>query len=124
MTPSPISSPRTTSGASTPLTGGSGAIPFHNLNHSSSYYLSNDGLVPSIRVQQCSPATFRERIISESDILNPYFGKLGHGNVRDPNDGQAVADTGSRRMNLNPSLDLRPGNTTRGYSGNGDKMWS
>jgi mitogen-activated protein kinase kinase kinase YODA len=115
MTPSPISSPRTTSGASTPLTGGTGAIPFHNLNHSSSYYLNNDGSVPSIRVQQYSPAVFRERIISESDILKPYFGKLGHGSMRDPYDSQAVADTGSRRMNLSPSLDLRPGNTTRGY---------
>ena len=30
MSPSPISSPRTASGASTPLNGGSGAIPFSN----------------------------------------------------------------------------------------------
>ncbi|KAJ4759345.1 mitogen-activated protein kinase kinase kinase 3 [Rhynchospora pubera] len=115
MTPSPISSPRTTSGASTPLTGGTGAIPFSSLNHSSSYYLTNDGLVPSIRGQQCSPAAFRERIISESDILSPHFGKLGHGSLRDPYDSQSHADNGSRRMKLNPSLDLRPGNTARGY---------
>lgn len=33
MSPSPISSPRTASGSSTPLTGTSGAIPFHNINH-------------------------------------------------------------------------------------------
>ncbi|XP_078163479.1 protein kinase superfamily protein [Carex rostrata] len=115
MTPSPISSPRTTSGASTPLTGGTGAVPFNNLSHQSSYYSANDGYVPSIRVQQCSPAAFRERIISESDILSPHFGKMVHGNVRDPYDSQSVADTGSRRIKLNPSLDLRPGNTTRGY---------
>lgn len=123
MTPSPISSPRTTSGASTPLTGGTGAVPFNNLSHQSSYY-ANDGYVPSIRVQQCSPAAFRERIISESDILSPHFGKMVHGNVRDPYDSQSVADTGSRRIKLNPSLDLRPGNTTRGYWGNSDKLWS
>lgn len=34
MSPSPISSPRTTSGSSTPLTGGSGAIPFHHAQQS------------------------------------------------------------------------------------------
>lgn len=33
MSPSPISSPRTASGSSTPLAGTSGAIPFHNVNH-------------------------------------------------------------------------------------------
>nr|AND01204.1 putative mitogen-activated kinase kinase kinase [Linum usitatissimum] len=34
MSPSPINSPRTTSGASTPLTGGAGAIPFNLTKHS------------------------------------------------------------------------------------------
>ncbi|KAL2920714.1 Mitogen-activated protein kinase kinase kinase YODA [Bienertia sinuspersici] len=34
MSPSPISSPHTTSGSSTPLTGGNGAIPFHHSQQS------------------------------------------------------------------------------------------
>nr|CAD1844757.1 unnamed protein product [Ananas comosus var. bracteatus] len=47
MSPSPISSPRTTSGASTPLTGGNGAIPFNHQKHSS--YLSDGFTTPSTR---------------------------------------------------------------------------
>lgn len=45
MSPSPISSPRTTSGSSTPLTGGSGAIPFHH-SQQSLYMQEGFGALP------------------------------------------------------------------------------
>ncbi|XP_011624929.1 mitogen-activated protein kinase kinase kinase YODA isoform X2 [Amborella trichopoda] len=39
MSPSPISSPIATSGSSTPLTGGNGAIPFHHIKQTTSNYM-------------------------------------------------------------------------------------
>ncbi|KAL6533182.1 hypothetical protein OROMI_027294 [Orobanche minor] len=50
MSPSPISSPRATSGASTPLTGGIGAIPFHN-----QFMSSQEGNFANLSKQPPSP---------------------------------------------------------------------
>ncbi|XP_072955992.1 mitogen-activated protein kinase kinase kinase YODA isoform X1 [Typha angustifolia] len=135
MSPSPISSPITTSGASTPLTGGNGVIPFNHIKNAA--YL-NEGFTSTssrspndlypigttfqdmnlnlfIGVQQGSPI-LQERISSEADILSPQFGKVGHGNAWDPYDRQSLADGVSNQVlrdhvKLNPSLDLIHGRT-------------
>ncbi|KAH9677715.1 protein kinase domain-containing protein [Citrus sinensis] len=130
MSPSPISSPRTTSGASTPLTGGSGAIPFNHLKQpvylqegfgnlakpTSNFY----GNGPSY--QDTNPDIFRgmqpggshifsELVPSENDVLGKQLGRPVHG---EPYDGQSVlADRVSRQflkdqVKMNPSLDLSP----------------
>ncbi|AQK54170.1 Putative MAPKKK family protein kinase isoform 1 [Zea mays] len=130
MSPSPISSPRTTSGASTPLTGGSGAVP---LNHLRQPAYRNEGFtvtsrgfddhIPSrlvdpvhgrfIRVQQLS-AGRQERVVSEADILSSQFGKMRHANVWDPHDRPLPSERSSQQCfgdhaKLKPSLDLRSG---------------
>lgn len=130
MSPSPISSPRTTSGASTPLTGGSGAIPFNHLKQpvylqegfgnlakpTSNFY----GNGPSY--QDTNPDIFRgmqpggshifsELVPSKNDVLGKQLGRPVHG---EPYDGQSVlADRVSRQLlkdqvKMNPSLDLSP----------------
>ncbi|KAK3154850.1 hypothetical protein QOZ80_2BG0195860 [Eleusine coracana subsp. coracana] len=127
MSPSPISSPRTTSGASTPLTGGNGAIP---LIHARQPAYRNDGFtitsrgiddhLPSrpadpahgrfVRVQQLS-AGLPERVVSDADILSSQFGKMGHVNVWDLHDRPLPSERSSQhssvdRVKLKPSLDL------------------
>ncbi|WOL07396.1 hypothetical protein Cni_G16137 [Canna indica] len=98
MSPSPISSPRATSGASTPLTGGNGAVPFSQLKQGprehdgftcsskstndiystgTIYHDSKTNFLPGM--QQGSPK-FLERMTSEADILSIQFGRLRHGN--------------------------------------------
>jgi hypothetical protein len=95
MSPSPISSPRTLSGASTPLSGGNGAIPFNHLKQPT---YSNEGFAiassgpddhfPSrptdrhigqfVRVHQVSQG-LQDGVVSDTDILSPQFGKrLGY----------------------------------------------
>ena len=121
MSPSPISSPRTTSGASTPLTGGSGAVP---LNHVRQPAYRNEGFtvtsrgfddhIPSrpvdpvhgrfIRVQQFS-AGHQERVVSEADILSSQFGKMRHAMPSEHSSQQCFGD----HVKLKPSLDLRSG---------------
>ena len=121
MSPSPISSPRTTSGASTPLTGGSGAVP---LNHLRQPAYRNEGFtvtsrgfddhIPSrpvdpvhgrfIRVQQFS-AGHQERVVSEADILSSQFGKMRHAMPSEHSSQQCFGD----HVKLKPSLDLRSG---------------
>lgn len=130
MSPSPISSPRTASGSSTPLTGGSGGIPFNHLKHS--VYLQegfgsmpnssnspyngysnspyNDPNPDKFRGMQSGSPIFSE-LMSSENILAKQLGKPAHG---EPYDGQSVlADRVSRQlardpMNMNPSLDLSP----------------
>ncbi|KAG8065711.1 hypothetical protein GUJ93_ZPchr0004g39069 [Zizania palustris] len=129
MSPSPISSPRTTSGASTPLTDGNGAIPF---NHLKQQTYSNEGFAITsrglddlfanrptdpdlgqfIRVHQASQG-LQERVVSEADILRPQFGKR-HGNVFDLRDRLSPSEHFTRhafvnQVKLNPSLDLTSG---------------
>uniref|UniRef100_A0A5B6ZEK5 mitogen-activated protein kinase kinase kinase n=1 Tax=Davidia involucrata TaxID=16924 RepID=A0A5B6ZEK5_DAVIN len=127
ISPSPISSPRTTSGSSTPLTGGSSAIPFHHL--SQSVYLQDGfGSMPKSAPGHIGPSyhspnpdifgrmqsgshVFRELASSGSDALGKQFGRPAYGELYD---GQSVlADRVSQqllrdRVKLNPSLDLDP----------------
>lgn len=124
MSPSPISSPRATSGSSTPLTGGNGAIPFPH--RKPSIYLQ-EGLgnisKPPNNPYPNSPSyhdpnadIFRgmqpgSHIFPESDALGKQFGRTPHGEMYD---GHLVfADCVSRQLlreqvKMNPSLDLNP----------------
>lgn len=139
MSPSPISSPRTTSGSSTPLTGGNGAIPFHHLRHPA--YL-NDGFMsmprspnalyvngstfhdsnPDLfRGMQPGSHLFREMPSSSgNDVLGKPFGRSAHGDSREQYDGRSVlADRVSQQLlrdhvKSNPSLDLSPGSPMLG----------
>ncbi|XP_027103737.1 mitogen-activated protein kinase kinase kinase YODA isoform X1 [Coffea arabica] len=124
MSPSPISSPRTTSGSSTPLSGGAGAVPFQHLNQST-YLQEGFGSVPKtpqspyingplywdsdmFRGMQAGSA-FRDLTSSENDALSKQFGRPVFGELHD---GQSVlADRVSQQLlgdpvKLNPSLDL------------------
>ncbi|GMP70291.1 hypothetical protein CsSME_00029204 [Camellia sinensis var. sinensis] len=127
LSPSPISSPRTASGSSTPLTGGSGSIPFHHLNqsvylqegfgsqpnpqqnpyiNSPSYHSPNHDI---FRGMQSGSHIFREHLSGESEAHGKHFGRPIHGELYD---GQLVlADRVSQQLlreqvKLSPSLDL------------------
>ncbi|KAJ8771473.1 hypothetical protein K2173_026650 [Erythroxylum novogranatense] len=129
MSPSPLSSPRTTSGSSTPLTGGPGAIPFNHLkqsvylqecflnmsrpsntvyNNGPSYHDSNLDL---FRGMQMGSQIFSELIPCEYDALGKQLGRPAHGELYD---GQSVlADQVSRQLlrdhvKMKPSMDLSP----------------
>ncbi|KAL1296438.1 hypothetical protein HN51_057127 [Arachis hypogaea] len=140
MSPSPISSPRTASGASTPLTGGNGAIPFSNQLKQSVYfqeglvsmpkspngvYISgsahNDSNVDIFRGMQMGSHITSELVPSENDILGKQFTRPSH---PEPYDFQSVlADRVGRQLlrdhvKINPSLDLNP-NSTLLSRGNG-----
>lgn len=131
MSPSPISSPRATSGASSPVAGVHGAIPF---SHARQPAYSNEGFTiaprgldknlptrppdPVLghfgRAQQFSTGT-QERVISECDILRPQTGKMRRLNVQDLNattlPSKHVSQHGSgSHVRLKPSLDLTSGN--------------
>ncbi|GMI75530.1 EMBRYO DEFECTIVE 71, MAP KINASE KINASE KINASE 4, YODA [Hibiscus trionum] len=114
MSPSPMSSPRTTSGSSTPLTSGSGAIPFGYLKQSA-YLQEGFGSMPKpsnnpdiFRGLQAGSHIFSELVQSENDL---GMGRLVHG---ESYDGQSVlADRVSRQLlkdhaAMSPSLDLSP----------------
>ncbi|KAL6633819.1 hypothetical protein ACP70R_026490 [Stipagrostis hirtigluma subsp. patula] len=123
MSPSPISSPRTTSGASTPLTGGSGAIPLNHVRQpaysSEGFTITSRGLddhLPSrpadpvrgrfVRVHQQLSAGLQEMVISESDILGSQFGKMGHVNDRPLSSERSSQQTFGDHVKLKPSLDM------------------
>ncbi|KAG6656092.1 hypothetical protein CIPAW_05G263800 [Carya illinoinensis] len=121
MSPSPISSPRTTSGSSTPLTGGGSGIPFNQLKQSvylpedfgsmqkppngfcitvPSYHESNPDIFKGM---QTEPYIFSELVPSENGVLGKQFGRPAHGELYD---GQSVlADRVSRQL-LSPSSPL------------------
>ncbi|XP_039025403.1 mitogen-activated protein kinase kinase kinase YODA-like [Hibiscus syriacus] len=125
--PPPISTPRTTSGSSTPLTGGSGAMPFGYLKQSA-YFQEGFGSMPKpsnglfvsgsshydnnpeiFRGLQAGSHIFSELMPSENDVLGN--GRMVHG---ESYDGQSVlADRVSRQLlkdhvAMSPSLDLSP----------------
>ncbi|XVF53568.1 hypothetical protein PTKIN_Ptkin05aG0109000 [Pterospermum kingtungense] len=127
MSPSPISSPRTASGSSTPLTGGCGSVPFGYMKQStylqegfgsmpkpssglyvsgSSYHDKNPDI---FRVLQSGSHIYSELVPSENDVLG--MGRSVHG---ESYDGQSVlADRVSRQLLkdhaiMSPSLDLSP----------------
>ncbi|XP_057527939.1 mitogen-activated protein kinase kinase kinase YODA-like [Amaranthus tricolor] len=134
MSPSPISSPRATSGSSTPLTGGSGAIPFH-LSQQSLYMQDGFGAMPKspnsvflngpcyhdhnpniLRGMQSGPRAMMTPVSSESEIRvkqiereRPYQGG--------PCNGRALlADRVSQQLlreqvKLNPSVEFSPRST-------------
>ncbi|KAK6925839.1 Protein kinase domain, partial [Dillenia turbinata] len=130
MSPSPISSPRTTSGSSTPLTGGSGSIPFHHHLKQSAYsqenlvsmpkspdnlytngFLLHDPNLEALKGVQPGSHIFRDRISCENDILGKHFGSA----PREVYDGQSVLAVRVSQQLLrdhiksSPSLDLSPG---------------
>jgi len=134
MSPSPISSPRTTSGTSTPLSGGNGAIPFNHLRYAT--YSSEgfgttsrgpDDLFPNrhkdpilgqfTQSHQVSQGP-RERVVSEADILSPQFGKR-LGNVFDLRERLSPSEHFTRHafmdhVELNPSFNLTSGSLNLG----------
>lgn len=130
MSPSPISSPRTTSGSSTPLTGGSGAIPFVHMKQSinlqegfggiskpmNGFYVNgpssyHDSCPDMFRGKQPGSHIFSELMPCENDVLGKQFVRPAHA---EPYDGQSVlADRVSRQLlkdhvKMNLSLDLSP----------------
>ncbi|CAL2243745.1 unnamed protein product [Prunus armeniaca] len=130
MSPSPISSPRTTSGSSTPLTGGSGAIPFVHMKQSinlqegfggiskpmNGFYVNgpssyHDSCPDMFRGKQPGSHIFSELMPCENDVLGKQFVRPAHA---EQYDGQSVlADRVSRQLlkdhvKMNLSLDLSP----------------
>ncbi|KAL8534443.1 hypothetical protein ACS0TY_010454 [Phlomoides rotata] len=115
MSPSPISSPRTMSGSSTPLTGG---IPFHNQPLLSQEGFGNMQMrspCPSywdpdiLRGAQSGSHAFQELTSYDSDALGKQFGRTGNGELYDRQ--SVLADRVSQQLirdpaKLNPPLDL------------------
>ncbi|XP_070053292.1 mitogen-activated protein kinase kinase kinase YODA-like [Nicotiana tomentosiformis] len=132
MSPSPISSPITMSGSSTPLSGGTGAIPFHHLNQS--VYLQEAAPLPQspymngpsywdpdvLRGTPSGSHAFRELASSQNDALGKQFGRPTTGELFD---GQSVlANRVSQQLlrdhvKLVPSLDLNPCPPLEGRTG-------
>lgn len=129
MSPSPISSPHTASGSSTPLTGGSGALPFHHPKQPTTYL--HDGMGTLQRSQngfymngsapfnesrpelfqgmpQASHA-FRDIISSDNSTLGNQIARRATGEFYDVQ--SVLADRVSQQLlrdhvKLNPTLDF------------------
>ncbi|CAN4087718.1 unnamed protein product [Withania somnifera] len=131
LSPSPISSPITMSGSSTPLSGGTGAVPFHHLNQS--VYLQEAAPVPQspymngpsywdpdvLRAPPSGSHAFRELTSSQNDALGKQFRRPTGGELYD---GQSVlANRVSQQLlrdvKLVPSLDLNPSPPLEGRTG-------
>lgn len=138
MSPRPcaslISSPRAISGTSTPLTGGSGAIPFHHPKQPSTHLhesmgmtsRSQNSLYPNngmshqelkaeiFRGAPLASHLFHETVHSENGFLTHQFGRPLQGDGRELYDRRSLlANRVSQHLlkdqvNLNPLLDLRP----------------
>ena len=127
MSPSPISSPRTTSGASTPLTGGNGAIPLNFARQpayrNEGFTITSRGLDNHLPCRPADPAHGRfvrvqhllaglpERVVSDADIPSSQFRNMGHANMWDMHDRPLRSEHSSQhssvdRVKLTPSLDL------------------
>ncbi|KAK6274720.1 hypothetical protein POUND7_004429 [Theobroma cacao] len=143
MSPSPISSPHTVSGSSTPLSGGSGAIPFHHPKLPITYLHDGTGIIPrsqnsyygnaSNPYQEPKPDLFRgisqasnvfqEMISSDTGAFGKQYGRPGHGDHRELYDGQPVlADHVSQQLlrdhvKFKPSLDLSPSSSMLRHNG-------
>ncbi|XP_021726676.1 mitogen-activated protein kinase kinase kinase YODA-like [Chenopodium quinoa] len=131
MSPSPISSPRTTSGSSTPLTGASGAIPYHH-SQQSHYMQEGFGALPKspnsvflngpydpspniLRGMQSGPhgltlvSSENEIRIKQVERERPYQGNPCNGRT-------VLADRVSKQLlrehvKLNPSVEFSPRST-------------
>ncbi|KAJ8536795.1 hypothetical protein K7X08_035196 [Anisodus acutangulus] len=132
LSPSPISSPITMSGSSTPLSGGTGAIPFHHLNQS--VYLQETAPLPQspymngpsywdpdvLRGPPSGSHAFLELTSSQNAALGKQFGRSTAGELYD---GQSVlANRVSQQLlrdhvKLVPSLDLNPCRPLEGRTG-------
>ncbi|XP_022737566.1 mitogen-activated protein kinase kinase kinase YODA-like [Durio zibethinus] len=143
MSPTLISSPHTASGSSTPLTGGSGPIPFHPQKQSMTYLHEGIGTIPrsqsnfygnpSKPYQEAKPDLFRgipqasnvfqEMISSDSGAFGKQYGRPGSGDHRELYNGQPVlADHVSQQLlrdhvKFKPSLDLNPSSSMLGRNG-------
>ncbi|KAL2550440.1 Mitogen-activated protein kinase kinase kinase YODA [Forsythia ovata] len=133
ISPSLISSSRTPSGSSTPLTGGGGSVPFYHLNqpilaqegfcNSPNHLPSPSYWDPDIlqRLQSGSHA-FQELTSHDNDALGKQFGRATNGKLYD---GQTVlAGLLSQQLlrdpvKLNPSLDLNPSSPLASHCMNG-----
>lgn len=135
MSPSPISSPRTMSGSSTPLTGCGGAIPYNHLKQtiylqegflSMPKSLNSSPYSSGISFHDSNPDIFRglqpgahifSEMIPENDVLGKQIGRPAYSELYD---GQHVlADRVSQQLlrdhvKTNPSLDLSPSATLSG----------
>ncbi|KAL2324553.1 hypothetical protein Fmac_023611 [Flemingia macrophylla] len=130
MSPSPISSPRTASGTSTPLAGGSGAIPFGNHSRQSIYFQDGFGSLPKssngvyingpahhdssvdiFRGMQIGSHIPSELVSSENDVLVKQLARPPHAETYDFQ--SVLADRVGRQLlgehvRINPSIDLSP----------------
>lgn len=120
------------SGSSTPLSGGTGAIPFHHLNQSvylqeaaplsqSPYMNGPSYWDPDVlRGPPSGSHAFRELASSQNDALGKQFGRTTGGELYD---GQSVlANRVSQQLlrdhvKLVPSLDLNPCPPLEGRTG-------
>ncbi|KAJ6830599.1 mitogen-activated protein kinase kinase kinase YODA-like isoform X1 [Iris pallida] len=133
MSPSPISSPKTTSGSSTPLTGCNGAIPF---NQSKQFPYLHEGFTnvqKSASDLYASTPTYnelgvdlfqgmQEQLASEADILSLQFGRRPHADLHEPYDRKAIfADRVPHQflkdqLKLSPTLDRSPRSPIFGHT--------
>ncbi|OIT03817.1 PREDICTED: mitogen-activated protein kinase kinase kinase YODA-like isoform X2 [Nicotiana attenuata] len=123
MSPSPISSPLNTSGSSTPISGGNGAIPFRHMNQS--VYLQEARTVPSspymngpsywdpdaLRATPLGSRAFQELASFEDDAPGKQFGRPATGELC--NAQSALANRVSQQLlrdhvKLIYSVDLNP----------------
>ncbi|XP_009627909.1 mitogen-activated protein kinase kinase kinase YODA-like isoform X2 [Nicotiana tomentosiformis] len=123
MSPSPISSPLNTSGSSTPISGGNGAIPFRHINQS--VYLQEARTVPSspymngpsywdpdaLRATPLGSRAFQELASFEDDAPGKQFGRPATGELC--NAQSALANRVSQQLlrdhvKLIYSVDLNP----------------
>ncbi|XP_075084177.1 mitogen-activated protein kinase kinase kinase YODA-like isoform X2 [Nicotiana tabacum] len=123
MSPSPISSPLNTSGSSTPISGGNGAIPFRHINQS--VYLQEARTVPSspymngpsywdpdaLRAMPLGSRAFQELASFEDDTPGKQFGRPATGELC--NAQSALANRVSQQLlrdhvKLIYSVDLNP----------------
>ncbi|URE00847.1 hypothetical protein MUK42_21078 [Musa troglodytarum] len=126
MSPSPISSPVATSGASTPLTGGNGAVPISQLKQGASVHdgftsLSKytNGYCPigtihhelklnfSPEVWQDAPRSQGKKE-SHADVLSSQFGRLRHGNPLDAYEKQPLMADCVLHQVLRDHMKLKP----------------
>lgn len=130
MSQSPISRPRATSGASTPLTGGTDVVTAVPFSHSKHGMRDHDGfncltnctsnIYPSGTIyhepklnllagmQQGSPKMWERRLTSEVDILTTQFGRLRHDNLGDPHENQPIVADSTPVGVLRDQMKLKP----------------
>ena len=133
LSPSPISSPRTISGASTPLTGGSGAIPYNQPNHLAYIHEGSTNMPRSSNnhcmigsthhdsslnlfqgMQQGSPI-LRKVVPSETEVPHNQYRRRPHRGFWEGRDSKAISahhvshQLSRDHAKLKPSLKLCPG---------------